>query len=92
MHAFLIEKPNGGKEVIQSKMTDLSPGGYSSVSRTMAMPSAVAVNLILNGEISSTGVIIPVEKAIYEPVLNELGEMGISMKEKWGLPESEKLN
>lgn len=92
LHSFLIEKINGEKEVVKSRMVDFATRHDTSISRTVALPAAIAVKLILENKIEAKGVRIPVEKAIYEPVLEELEELGISMEERWNLPESEKLN
>jgi len=92
LHSFLIEKINGEKVVIKSRMVDFATPHDTSISRTVALPAAIAVKLILGNKIDAKGVRIPVDKAIYEPVLKELEELGISMKEEWDLQESEKLN
>lgn len=91
LHSFLIEKKNGKKEVIQSRMVDYATDEDTSISRTVALPAAIAVKLILENKIAEKGVKIPVIKSIYEPVLKELEQLGISMHEEWNLPESEKL-
>jgi saccharopine dehydrogenase-like NADP-dependent oxidoreductase len=91
LHSFLIEKSDGKKEVIQSQMVDFATDEYTAIAQTVALPAAIAVKLILENKIDAKGVHIPVEKAVYEPVLLELEKLGISMDEKWGLPESEKL-
>jgi hypothetical protein len=51
------------------------------------LPAAIAVKMIINGEIAEKGVQIPIIKSIYEPVLTELEKMGIAMVEQWGLAE-----
>ena len=91
-HSFLVEKENGDLEVIQSRMVDFATEEDTSISRTVALPAAIAAKLILEEKIDATGVQIPVKKSIYEPVLKELEKLGISMEEEWGLPESRKLN
>ncbi len=91
LHSFLVEKANGTKEVIKSRLLDFATKEDTSIARTVALPAAIAVKMILDGKISDTGVRIPIAKSIYEPVLNELEKMGISMTEEWGLPEEEKL-
>lgn len=91
LHSFLIEKANGKKEVIKSCLLDFATAEDTSIARTVALPAAIAVKMILKGEITDTGVKIPIAKSIYEPVLNELENLGIAMMEEWGLPESEKL-
>lgn len=86
-HTFLIEKANGQKEVIKSRLLDFPVNGDTSIARTVALPAAIAVKLILDGKITEKGVQIPVSKSIYEPVLTELGKMGIAMVEEWGMTE-----
>jgi len=91
LHSFLIETADGKKEVIKSRLLDYATKEDTSIARTVALPAAIAVKMILDGKIKDTGVHIPIAKSIYEPVLNELEKMGISMVEEWGLPEEEKL-
>lgn len=91
LHSFLVEKADGTKEVIKSRLLDFATEEDTSIARTVALPAAIAVKMILDGEITDTGVHIPVAKSIYEPVLVELEKMGIAMVEEWGLPEDEKL-
>jgi saccharopine dehydrogenase-like NADP-dependent oxidoreductase len=91
LHSFLIETAEGKKEVIKSRLLDYATKEDTSIARTVALPAAIAVKMILDGEITDTGVHIPIAKTIYEPILNELEKMGISMVEEWGLPEEEKL-
>ncbi len=56
--------------------------GDSAMSRTVSLPAAIAVKLIMEGKITEKGVRIPVDKEIYHPVLDELGCLGILCKEK----------
>jgi len=89
-HIFLASYNDGSSEVISSRMTDYgSPMGDTSIARTVALPAAVAVELIMNGKIGLKGVYRPVRKEIYMPVLDKLAGMGIKTEEKSGLPESE---
>jgi saccharopine dehydrogenase-like NADP-dependent oxidoreductase len=91
-HIFLASYPDGNKEVIKSSMTDFgSHATNTSIARTVALPAAIAVKLILENKISLTGVHRPVVPEIYNPVLNELKTLGIEMKEEYGLPESEMI-
>jgi saccharopine dehydrogenase-like NADP-dependent oxidoreductase len=92
LHSFLIEKQNGEHEVVESRMVDFATKEDTAIARTVALPAAIAVKLILKEKIDLKGVQIPVKKSIYDPVLNELEQLGISMQEKWHLPVSEKLN
>jgi saccharopine dehydrogenase-like NADP-dependent oxidoreductase len=62
------------------------PGGDSAMARTVALPAAGAARLILDGRLVSTGVRIPVEPSIYEPVLDALEPMGIAFRETRSAP------
>jgi saccharopine dehydrogenase-like NADP-dependent oxidoreductase len=91
-HNFLASYPDGNKEVIRSRMLDFGiPGGDTSIARTVALPAAVGVKMILENKISLKGVYRPVVTEIYEPVLDELEKMNIRMKEEFGLNEKENL-
>lgn len=81
-HEFVAEYPSK-KECITSTLVDYGiPNGDSSVSRTVALPAAIAVKMILEGKINITGVHIPVIPEIYNLILDELEEMNIIFKEK----------
>jgi len=88
-HIFLAEYPDGRKEVIRSSMLDFgSVSTDTAISRTVALPAAIAVQMILEKKINLAGVYRPVIPEIYEPVLNELKKLGIEMNEEYSLPES----
>ena len=54
----------------------------TSIAKTVGLPVAIATKLILNGEITLTGVKIPTTKDTYIPVLKELEENGINFVEE----------
>ena len=81
-HEFIAEYPSK-KEYITSTLLDYGiPNGDSAIARTVTLPAAIAVKMILHGEIYITGVHIPVISEIYNPILNELEEMEIKFEEK----------
>lgn len=87
-HIFLAVWPNGKKEVIRSSMLGYgTPATNTAISRTVALPAAIAVKLILEGRVQATGVVRPVIPEIYNPVLEELRTLGIEMKEEFWMPE-----
>jgi saccharopine dehydrogenase (NADP+, L-glutamate forming) len=91
-HIVQASYPDGKKEVIKSSMLDYgSPSTNTSISRTVALPAAIAVRMILDNRIKAKGVCRPVIPEIYNPVLDELKSLGIKMKEEYGLPESEMI-
>lgn len=55
---------------------------YTAMSNTVGLPAAICAKMILNDTIKLKGVQIPIHKEIYEPVLKELEEYGITFNEK----------
>ncbi|HCA83007.1 MAG TPA: saccharopine dehydrogenase, partial [Flavobacteriales bacterium] len=48
----------------------------------VGLPVAICTRMILNGLIKDKGVLLPIAKSIYEPVLKELETLGIKFEEK----------
>jgi saccharopine dehydrogenase-like NADP-dependent oxidoreductase len=91
-HTFLASYPDGKQEVIRSRMLDFgTPATDTSVARTVALPAAIGVQMILEGQINLTGVYRPVLPELYNPILDELEKMNIRMVEEYGLPLSENI-
>jgi len=81
-HEFVAEYPSK-KEYITSTLLDYGIlNGDSAVARTVALPAAIAVKMILEGKIDINGTYIPVIPEIYNPILDELEEMDIKFDEK----------
>ena len=80
-HIFNISNKNGKKETIISKMIDYGNDKYTSIAKTVALPAAIAVKLILEGTVKGNGVQIPIEKSVYVPILNLLKKEGVFMSE-----------
>jgi saccharopine dehydrogenase (NADP+, L-glutamate forming) len=51
---------------------------HTAISRTVGFPAAIGAKLILNGEIKSQGVLFPWSKEVYDPILDELEQLGIA--------------
>jgi len=91
-HTFLAEYADGKREVIKSRMLDFgTPETDTAIARTVALPAAVAVEMILAGKITVKGVYRPVLPEIYNPILDTLETLNIKMVEEYGLPESENI-
>ncbi len=81
-HEFIAEYPSK-KEYVTSTLVDYGIlGDDSSVARTVSIPAAIAVKMMLEGKIKLTGVRIPVIPLIYNPILDELEGIGIKFKEE----------
>ena len=53
----------------------------TAMAKTVGLPLGIAVKLIMQGKIKSSGLHIPTLPEIYEPVLEELEENGIKFQE-----------
>ncbi len=81
-HLFGYEL-NGKKHQIESSMVCIGDNQiYTAMAKTVGLPVAIATLKILNGEIKTPGVQIPISKEVYTPILKELEENGIIFKEK----------
>jgi saccharopine dehydrogenase-like NADP-dependent oxidoreductase len=54
---------------------------HTAMAKTVGLPLAIACKLLLENKVQSKGVIAPVMKEIYEPVLEELAKFGILFSE-----------
>ena len=82
-HKFNAQQADGSLENITSTLIDYGvPGGYSSMARTVSLPTAIASKLMLERKFSKPGVHIPVYPELYNPILDELQGMGIKFREE----------
>jgi saccharopine dehydrogenase (NADP+, L-glutamate forming) len=81
-HEFGVVDRNGRDASRVSTLVAFGdPGGDTAMARTVSLPAAVAARLILDGRVASTGVRIPVDPEIYDPVLDALQPVGIVFQE-----------
>jgi saccharopine dehydrogenase-like NADP-dependent oxidoreductase len=81
-HDVIAVFPDGRREHTIMDLVDFGiPRGDSSMARTVSLPLAIAVRMLLEGQIAERGVWAPVTKGMYEPILNELEAMDIVCKE-----------
>uniref|UniRef100_A0A2D4HX81 Alpha-aminoadipic semialdehyde synthase, mitochondrial n=2 Tax=Micrurus lemniscatus lemniscatus TaxID=129467 RepID=A0A2D4HX81_MICLE len=52
--------------------------GYSAMAKTVGYPTAIAAKMILEGEINRKGMIVPLTKDIYGPILKHIQAEGIA--------------
>lgn len=86
-HRFEIEWADGKKETRTSTLCEYGEpegsGGYSAMAKLVGVPAAVAVQMVLKGEIKDKGVLAPVTHELAEPIRLKLKEQyGIEMMEK----------
>ncbi len=54
---------------------------HTAMAKTVGLPLAICCKLMLEKSIKRTGVLSPVSKDIYEPILNELSTFGVHFKD-----------
>jgi saccharopine dehydrogenase-like NADP-dependent oxidoreductase len=80
-HRFGYEL-NGSVKSITAHLTVAGENELqTAMAKTVGLPLGIAAKLLLEGRIKERGVVIPVKKEIYGPVLDELKVMGISVVE-----------
>lgn len=81
-HKFGYEL-NGVTSQIDSKMVCIGDDQmYTAMAKTVGLPVAMAALLILNGKIQTSGVQLPIQKEVYEPILKELESYGVVFNEQ----------
>jgi len=81
-HQFVYEKAGKKKKIYSSMVVYGEDQVHTAMSITVGTPVAIAVKMILTGEIKAKGVKVPVEKDIYEPIMNELKDYKIEFIEE----------
>ena len=83
MHHKFGYELNGKKQQIESSMVSKGENQtYTAMAKTVGLPVAIAALKILNKEITTPGVLRPITKEVYEPILSELENYDIIFKEK----------
>ena len=80
-HKFGYEL-NGEKKQIDATMVCIGDDQtYTAMAKTVGLPVAIATLKILNKEITTPGVQLPITKEVYTPILKELENYGVIFKE-----------
>ncbi len=81
-HLFGYEL-NGKKHQIESSLVVLGENQtYTAMAKTVGLPVAIAAIKILKKEITTPGVLLPISKEVYEPILKELEKCDIKFTER----------
>ncbi len=74
---------NGQRKQIDSTMVCIGDDQtYTAMAKTVGLPVAMATLQILNGNIKTPGVQLPIKKEVYQPILKELEEYCVVFHEK----------
>ncbi len=81
-HRFLYTH-NGIQKEVQAYLTATGENEIdTAMAKTVGLPLGIAAKLLLQGQIKSRGVVIPVAKEFYDPILMELKSLGIGLDER----------
>jgi len=74
---------NGQQQQIDATMVCIGDDQtYTAMAKTVGLPVAMAALQILNGNITTPGVQLPLRREVYLPILKELEEFGVIFNEK----------
>ncbi|MEO8762274.1 MAG: saccharopine dehydrogenase C-terminal domain-containing protein, partial [Bacteroidia bacterium] len=83
-HQFEIDNSKNAKlpkKIISSLVVTGTDQNHTAMAKTVGLPLGICVKNFLTGKFNLIGVQIPIHKEIYEPLLQELEQHGISFKE-----------
>jgi saccharopine dehydrogenase-like NADP-dependent oxidoreductase len=81
-HRFVYEKDGARKEIQAHLAVTGEDEVNTAMAKTVGLPLGIAARLIMEGKIKSRGVVIPVLKEFYDPILSALKDSGIVMVER----------
>ena len=83
-HMLDVEYPGlsrGAERITSTLAVRGEPDGFTAMAKTVGLPTALAVKLLLRGELSLRGSQIPTHPSIYDPILPELESAGLVFEE-----------
>jgi saccharopine dehydrogenase-like NADP-dependent oxidoreductase len=81
-HELIISSASGKKSKLSSTLIEYGdPKGYSAMAKTVGIPAAIAAEMLLQGKIKGKGVVAPLDRSIYIPLLETLSSEDIHFKE-----------
>lgn len=81
-HEIGFSWPDGKNEVKTVDFIQYGDiNGHTAMAKTVGLPCAIGAKMVLDKEIQTTGMILPLSKEIYKPMLNRLQGEGITWSE-----------
>ncbi|MBL7859292.1 MAG: saccharopine dehydrogenase NADP-binding domain-containing protein [Cyclobacteriaceae bacterium] len=81
-HRFVYEIGIHQKEIQATLVATGDDAVHTAMAKTVGLPLGIAAKLLLQGKIQQRGVVVPMQKEIYNPILQELKTRGIALTEK----------
>jgi saccharopine dehydrogenase (NADP+, L-glutamate forming) len=80
-HRFRYQMEGKGKEIQASLVATGFDAVYTAMSKTVGLPLGIATKLISQNKVTARGVVIPTTAEFYNPILQELSTLGITLHE-----------
>ena len=80
-HEFEYHFKGENRKIVSSMINIGEDEVYTAMSNTVGLPVAICAKMILSGQIKEKGVTLPVNKPVYEPILEELKAYNITFEE-----------
>ena len=81
-HEFKYRMGEEEKMIVSAMAVEGNDQQETAMAMTVGLPLAIATKLLLTGKIKQTGIVLPLDKDIYQPILAELETFGIGFEEK----------
>ncbi len=81
-HLFDYVENGKTKRIRSAMVANGENANETAMAKTVGFPLGVATKLLLQGKIEARGVVIPITPEFYEPILNELNELGFHFIEE----------
>ncbi len=81
-HRFRYAREGKGQELQSTLVVKGDDSVHTAMAKTVGLPLAIAAKLLLQGTLKAKGVVVPVTKAFYDPILKELKTLGIELSER----------
>ncbi len=80
-HRFRYRVADEDKEIQASLVASGVDDAHTAMARTVGLPLGIAARLVASGQIQARGVVIPITREFYIPILDELAQQGIVLNE-----------
>ena len=81
-HEFKYTIGNEDKMIVSAMAVKGKNQEETAMAMTVGLPLGIATKLLMLGKIKPKGVVLPIKKNIYQPILAELESFGITFEEK----------
>jgi saccharopine dehydrogenase-like NADP-dependent oxidoreductase len=78
----LVYHNHGQVKTLQAYLTSVGDDEiHTAMAKTVGLPLAMATRLVVENKVKQRGVLLPIASEFYQPILKELAERGITLKE-----------